>query len=192
MSDAGQPTSKETLEQGIEGESAQIDLLSAIRVVKDHPKAGIDFYDITTLLKSPPHLSSILEQFAHLFKNLEVDKVVGIEARGFIFAPTVASYLRAGFVPVRKAGKLPAQTLRESYELEYGLAEVEMHHDAVHFDRERFLIVDDVLATAGTARAAARLVEGLGGVVVGYGFVLEIEDLNGQQHLSDVRSLLKV
>ena len=173
-------------------DSLPVDLKDAIRVVKDHPKAGVDFYDITTLMKSPEHLRTVLEQLSWLFGNVAVDKVVGIEARGFLFAPTVAYHLEAGFVPVRKAGRLPAETVGESYELEYGLAEVEMHTDAVHFDGEKFLIVDDVLATGGTARAAARLVEGLGGEVVGYGFVLEIEELNGQKQLGEVHSLIKV
>ena len=173
-------------------DSLPVGLKDAIRIVKDHPKAGIDFYDITTLLKSPEHLRTVLEQLSWLFAHLEVDKVVGIEARGFFFAPTVAYHLGVGFVPVRKAGKLPAEAVRESYELEYGLAEVEMHTDAVHFDGEKFLIVDDVLATGGTARAATRLVEGLGGEVVGYGFVLEIEELNGQKQLGEVHSLMKV
>lgn len=168
-----------------------VDLRDAIRVIKDYPKAGIDFYNITTLLKNPKHLRSVLEQLSWLVAHMEVDKVVGIEARDFFFAPTVAYHLGAGFVPVRKAGKLPAETLRENYELEYGL-EVEMHKDAVHFDGEKFLIVDDVLATGGTARAAARLAESLGGEIVGYGFVLEVEDLNGQKKLGEVYSLMKV
>jgi len=168
------------------------DLRDAIRVVSDYPRAGIDFYDITTLLKDPAHLRTVLTQFCELIGHLEVDKVVGIEARGFLFAPTVAYQLGAGLVPVRKAGKLPAGTQRESYALEYGFAEVEMHDDAVHFDGERFLIVDDVLATGGTARAAARLVEKLGGRVVGYGFVLEIEALRGRERLDGVHSLMLV
>ena len=174
------------------GPPPPIDLRDAVRVVKDYPKPGIDFYDITTLLKDSKHLRAVLDQLSWLFAHLEADKVVGIEARGFLFAPTVAYHLGTGFVPIRKAGKLPAETLRESYELEYGLAEVEMHHDAVHFDGEKFLIVDDVLATGGTARAATRLVEGLGGEVIGYGFVLEIERLEGRSQLGEVHSLMKV
>lgn len=168
------------------------DLKDAIRVVKDYPRAGINFYDITTLLKSAEHLRTVLERFSDLFGHLEVDKVVGIEARGFLFAPTIARHLRAGLVPVRKAGKLPAETERESYALEYGFAEVEMHSDAVHFAGESFLIIDDVLATGGTARAATRLVEKLGGQVVGYGFILEIEGLGGRDQLRGVHSLLLV
>lgn len=168
-------------------------LLPAIRVVAGYPKPGIDFYDITTLLKDPLHLRSTIDGMSALFAEVLVDKVVGIEARGFFFAPTVARQLGAGFVPVRKAGKLPARTRRESYELEYGLAEMEMHEDAVKSDGERFLIVDDVLATGGTAGAAARLVEGLGGVVVGFAFMLEIEALKGRANLrSEVRSLVTV
>ncbi len=167
-------------------------LQDAIRVIPDHPEAGIDFYDITTLLKSPPHLRMVLDGLSAAFDDLTVDKVVGIEARGFIFAPTVASRLNAGFVPVRKAGKLPAKTLGASFELEYGAAEIEIHRDAVHRDGEAFLIIDDVLATGGTARAAGHLVEELGGQVVGYGFVLEINALGGRAGLGEVRSLLRV
>jgi adenine phosphoribosyltransferase len=179
----------------------------AIRIVPDYPKPGIDFFDITTLLKSPEHLRTVLDGLVDLFEDLAVDKVVGIEARGFFFAPTVAYRLGAGFVPVRKVGKLPARTSRESYELEYGMAEMEMHRDAVNVEGERFLVVDDVLATGGTASAAGRLVGALGGEVVAYGFLLEIEALEGRKRLvasgsgedgpreartTDVRSLLKV
>jgi adenine phosphoribosyltransferase len=168
-------------------------ILPSIRVVPGYPKPGIDFYDITTLLKDPDHLRSTLDGMSALFAEVPVDKVVGIEARGFFFAPAVAHQLGAGFVPVRKAGKLPARARRESYTLEYGLAEVEMHEDAVRSAGERFLIVDDVLATGGTAAAAARLVEGLGGVVVGFAFVLEIEALKGRASLrAEVRSLVTV
>ncbi len=174
------------------GDGVAAELMEAIRVVPDYPKPGIDFYDITTLLKSPRHLRTVLDLVSGLFSDLEVDKVVGIEARGFLFAPTVAYRLGAGFVPVRKAGKLPAEAQRESYALEYGFAEVEMHSDAVHFDGERFLVVDDVLATGGTAGAAGRLVESLGGHVVGFGFLLEIGVLNGRRRLGEVRSLMKV
>lgn len=168
--------------------AAAAELRAAIRSVPDYPKPGIDFFDITTLLKSPQHLRSVLDGLSDLFSDVPVDKVVGIEARGFFFAPLVAYRLGAGFVPVRKVGKLPAKTLRESYELEYGLAEMEMHEDAVQFDGERFLIVDDVLATGGTAAAAGRLVEGLGGEVVGYAFLLEIEALKGRDRIADLGS----
>lgn len=168
-------------------------LRQGIRVVPDYPNPGIDFFDITTLLKNPEHLRSVVDGLVEISLNLEVDQVVGIEARGFFFAPSVAYRLGAGFVPVRKAGKLPAETRRESYELEYGLAEMEIHRDAVHFEGERFLIVDDVLATGGTAAAAARLIQGLGATVVGYTFLLEIEALNGRRDLpGEVHSLLGV
>ena len=168
------------------------ELLAAIRVVPDYPEPGIDFYDITTLMKSPEHLRAILDRLPAAFEGHEIAKVVGIEARGFLFAPTVAHRLGCGFVPVRKAGKLPSETLRRSYGLEYGRGEVEMHRDAVHFDGEPFLIIDDVLATGGTARAAAHLVEELGGRVAGFGFVLEIAALEGRAGLGEVRSLLRV
>ncbi len=173
-------------------DGAPDELRAAIRMVPDYPKPGIDFYDITTLLKDPRLLRAALDQLSWLLAHLTVDKIAGIEARGFLFAPTVAYHLGAGFVPIRKAGKLPAESLRESYDLEYGFAEVEMHSDAVHFEGERFLIVDDVLATGGTAQAAGRLVESLGGRVVGFGFLLEIEALKGRERLDEVHSLLKV
>lgn len=135
----------------------------------------------------------MLDGLSEVCAHLEVDQVVGIEARGFFFAPTVACHLGAGFVPVRKAGKLPAETRRESYELEYGLAEMEVHHDAVRFEGERFLIVDDVLATGGTAAAAERLVTGLGARVLGHAFVLEIGALDGRARLDgEIMSLLRV
>lgn len=172
---------------------AQLEALErAIRVVPDYPKPGIDFFDITTLLKDPDHLRTALEGMSLMVDELEVGKVAGIEARGFFFATYLAHELDAGFVPIRKAGKLPSATSRESYELEYGLAEMEMHEDAVHFDGERFLIVDDVLATGGTARAAKRLIEGLGGRVVGCVFLLELEALDGRKGLDPVHRLIGI
>lgn len=174
-------------------ETDQLEALTrAIRVVPDYPQPGIEFFDITTLLKDPDHLRTALEGMSLLVDDLDVRKVAGIEARGFFFATHLAYELDAGFVPIRKAGKLPSKTRRQSYELEYGLAEMEMHDDAVHFEGERFLIVDDVLATGGTARAAKRLIEGLGGRVMGCAFLLEIEALNGRHDLGPAYRLIGV
>jgi adenine phosphoribosyltransferase len=148
------------------------DLKAALRVFKDYQRAGINFYDITTLLKSAEHRRTALARFSNLFSHLQGDKVVGIETRGFLFAPTIARPIGAEFVPVCRAGKLPAKAKPESCELEYGFAEMEIHRDAIHCEVEAFLIIDNVLATGGTDRAAAQLVETLGGRVVGYECVL--------------------
>ena len=135
-----------------------------IREVPDFPKPGILFYDISTLLKNPKALRMTVDSFVWLFSQKSVDKVVGIESRGFMFAPIVAYNLNAGFVPVRKPGKLPGQTVGQSYDLEYGSDRVEMHEDGVE-SGERVLIVDDLLATGGTAAATAELVTSQGGEV---------------------------
>jgi adenine phosphoribosyltransferase len=172
------------------------DLKSYIREVPDFPKPGINFYDITTLLKDPLALRMTVDRFAWIFSrgdhSQRIDKVVGIEARGYMFAPSLAYSLNAGFVPVRKPGKLPAKTVSASYDLEYGKDRLEMHADAVTAG-ERVLIVDDVIATGGTAKATANLVEGLGGVVVGFGFLIELTFLPGREKLAgyDVESLIR-
>ncbi len=167
-------------------------LKSLIREVPNFPKPGINFYDITTLLKRPEGLRQTIDALAEQFKDLKVETVVGMEARGFIFAPALAYHLGAGFVPVRKPGKLPAQCASVSYDLEYGQDALEIHQDAIG-DGHRVLIADDVLATGGTAKAAIDLVRKLGGVVAGLGFVIELEFLQGRQKLEgyDVRSLIK-
>jgi adenine phosphoribosyltransferase len=167
------------------------DLKSYIREVPDYPKPGILFYDITTLLKDPEGLKRVLDAFHERYKGAKIDKVVGMESRGFIFAPTLAYQLGAGFVPVRKPGKLPAETLSESYELEYGTDSLEVHRDAIA-EGERVLIVDDLIATGGTAQATARLVEACGGKIVGMGFVIELTFLDGRGKLDgyEVSSLL--
>jgi adenine phosphoribosyltransferase len=167
-------------------------LKSLIREVPNFPKPGINFYDITTLLKHPEGLRRTIDALAEQFKDLKVETVVGMEARGFIFAPALAYHLGAGFVPVRKPGKLPAQCASVSYDLEYGQDALEIHQDAIG-DGHRVLIADDVLATGGTAKAAIDLVRKLGGVVAGLGFVIELEFLPGRQKLEgyDVRSLIK-
>ncbi|HEY0783679.1 MAG TPA: adenine phosphoribosyltransferase [Thermoanaerobaculia bacterium] len=168
------------------------DLKQHIREVPDFPKPGINFYDITTLLQHPLALRQTVDRFVWLFAGQHIDKVVGIESRGFMFAPIVAYDLNAGFVPVRKPGKLPYQKVRETYDLEYGTDSVEMHNDAVK-PGERVLIVDDLIATGGTALAAARLVEGLGGQVAGFGFIIELTFLPGREKLKGypVESLIR-
>ena len=167
------------------------ELKKLIREVPGFPKPGINFYDITTLLKHPGGLRTTVQEFARLFHGQVIDKVVGIESRGFLFGPQVAYEFHAGFVPVRKPGKLPADTVEQSYALEYGLDRLQMHRDAIS-PGERVLIVDDVIATGGTALASAKLVESLGGKVVGYGFVVELSFLGGREKLAgyEIKSLV--
>jgi adenine phosphoribosyltransferase len=153
-----------------------------IREVPDFPKEGILFYDISTLLKNPLAMRMTVDRFVWLFSEKHVDKVIGIESRGFMFAPIVAYDLNAGFVPVRKPGKLPARTVSQTYDLEYGSDTVEMHEDAIE-PGERVLIVDDLLATGGTARATADLVSSVGGEVIGFGFIVELMFLDGRERL---------
>lgn len=168
------------------------DLKTLIREVPDFPKAGINFYDITTLLKQPEGLRRTVDALAAQFNDEKVDTVIGVEARGFIFAPALAYHMNAGFVPVRKPRKLPAECASISYDLEYGQDTLEIHKDAVG-QGHRVLIADDLLATGGTAKAVVDLVEGLGGQVVGLVFVVELEFLPGRERLQgyDVRSLIK-
>jgi adenine phosphoribosyltransferase len=168
------------------------DLKKLIREVPDFPKPGILFYDITTLLKDPVGLRQAVDVLADHYAGRKIDRVVGIEARGFIFAPMVAYRLNAGFVPVRKPKKLPAATARATYNLEYGQDALEMHRDAITPGRE-VLIIDDLLATGGTAAAVAQLVESLGGRVAGIGFLIELEFLKGREKLTryEVHSVLK-
>jgi adenine phosphoribosyltransferase len=157
-----------------------------IREIPDYPTAGVIFRDITPLLGSPAAFGRAIDDLVARFHDVPVDRVVGIESRGFILAAPVAYRLRAGFVPVRKAGKLPWAVAREEYALEYGTDKLEIHRDAIHPD-ERVLIVDDVLATGGTAAATARLVETLGGQVVGLGFMLELPALGGRAKVGERR-----
>lgn len=168
------------------------DLKKFIREVPEFPKPGILFYDITTLLQNPLALRMTVDRFVWLFAQKRIDKVVGIESRGFMFAPIVAYNLNAGFVPVRKPGKLPYQKVQQSYDLEYGKDSIEMHNDAVQ-PGEHVLIVDDLVATGGTALAAARLVESLGGIVSGFGFIVELTFLPGREKLEgyEVESLIR-
>jgi adenine phosphoribosyltransferase len=168
------------------------DLKQLIREIPDYPKPGILFYDITTLLKDPVGLHRAVDALADHYVGRKIDCVAGIEARGFIFAPMVAYRLNAGFVPVRKARKLPAEVAQASYNLEYGQDSLEVHRDAVS-EGQTVLIIDDLLATGGTAAAVAGLVESLGGRVAGFGFLIELEFLKGRDKLPgyDLHCVLK-
>jgi adenine phosphoribosyltransferase len=167
-------------------------LKQLIREVPDFPKPGILFYDITTLLKDGSGLRATIDALKSHYDGAQVDVVIGIEARGFIFAPALAYALGAGFVPVRKPKKLPSDCERVSYDLEYGSDILEVHRDAIQ-PGSKALIVDDLLATGGTAKAVSQLVEKLGGTVAGMGFVLELTFLGGRQKLNgyDIFSLLQ-
>lgn len=167
-------------------------LKQLIREVPDFPKAGILFYDITTLLKDKEGLRHTIDGLSSRYTGGGVDLVLGIEARGFIFAPAIAYALAAGFIPVRKPKKLPAERTGITYDLEYGTDTLEIHTDAI-IEGSKVLIVDDLLATGGTAKAATQLVEELGGIVVGAAFVVELTFLGGRKRLNgyDVFSLLQ-
>jgi adenine phosphoribosyltransferase len=168
------------------------DLKAVIRQIPDWPRQGILFYDVTTLLKDGPSFRQVVDALVTPFHGKPVDLVIGIEARGFIFAPPVAYALNAGFVPVRKPGKLPAPTHRAVYQLEYGTDTLEIHQDAIQ-PGQRVLIVDDLIATGGTAKAVADLVQTMGGIVLGFAFLVELEFLNGRHNLADyhITSILK-
>jgi adenine phosphoribosyltransferase len=167
-------------------------LKAAIREIPDWPKKGILFYDVTTLLKDGERFREAIDALIAPYRDQKIDIVAGVEARGFIFAPTVAYALGAGFVPVRKPGKLPAATYRASYELEYGTDCLEIHQDAIQ-SGHRVLIVDDLIATGGTARAVAQMVETMGAKVEGLSFLVELEFLHGRDKLAgyNVSSILK-
>ncbi len=163
-----------------------MDLKQHIRHVPDFPKAGILFYDITTLLRDPQGFRMTVDMLATPYQTEHIDAVVGIESRGFILGAAVAERIGAGFIPIRKPGKLPAKALTESYDLEYGKDALEIHEDAVHAG-QRILIVDDVLATGGTASAAAKMVRRLGGELHGLAFLIELLGLNGKAKLEGER-----
>jgi adenine phosphoribosyltransferase len=167
-------------------------LKQLIREVRDFPKPGINFYDITTLLKDGKGFRQTVEALNQFYEGRAVDIVVGIEARGYFFAPAVALGLGAGFVPVRKPKKLPAECVRAEYKLEYGTDTLEIHADAINVG-QNVLIIDDVLATGGTAAAVAGLVEKLGGRVAGLGFVIELTFLKGRERLAgyELHSLIQ-
>ena len=166
-------------------------LKKLIREVPDFPKPGILFYDITTLLKDKLGFATLIDALSENYIGKDIDLVLGMEARGFIFGPALSYRLNAGFVPVRKPGKLPAETVKVSYELEYGSNSLEIHKDAIQ-KGQRVLIVDDLLATGGTAEATARLAHSLGAEIAGLGFVVELDFLKGRDKLDgyDVFSLL--
>lgn len=174
-------------------ESAEeLELKGMIREIPDFPKPGILFYDITTMLKNARGLRLVIDRMTDHFRGQQIDHVIGIEARGFIFAPSLAYHLNAGFVPVRKPKKLPSEVESYSYDLEYGKDTLEIHRDAVGAGHN-VVIADDLLATGGTAEAVIKLVEKLGGTVAGLAFVVELEFLKGRDRFADydVFSLLK-
>jgi adenine phosphoribosyltransferase len=160
-----------------------MDLKQHIRHIPDFPKPGILFYDITTLLRDPAGLKTTIDRLSSPYEGKGIDVVVGIESRGFILGAAVAERLGAGFIPVRKPGKLPAKAIKETYDLEYGKDALEIHADAVD-KGQKVLIVDDVLATGGTAAAAAELVKKAGGQLTGLAFLIELSFLNGKSKLN--------
>ena len=163
-----------------------MDLKQHIRHVPDFPKSGILFYDITTLLRDPEGFKVSVDRLSTPYAGRDIDVVVGIESRGFILGAAVAQHLGAGFIPIRKPGKLPATAVKETYDLEYGTDALEIHADAVE-NGQRVLIVDDVLATGGTAAAASQLVRKLGGNLHGLAFLIELLALNGKAKLAEER-----
>jgi adenine phosphoribosyltransferase len=169
-----------------------MNLKQHIRHVPDFPKAGILFYDITTLLRDPAGFKTTVDLLSTPYDGQGIDVVVGIESRGFILGAAVAQRIGAGFIPIRKPGKLPAKSIRETYDLEYGKDALEIHEDAIG-KGQRILIVDDVLATGGTAAAAVQLVRKLGGELHGLAFLIELLFLNGKQKIEkeSVYSVLK-
>ena len=167
-----------------------IDLKSKIRTIPDWPKKGIMFRDITTLLQDKEAFKYVINKFYERYKDKEIDIVVGIESRGFIFGATLAYKLGYSFVPVRKEGKLPHHTIKEEYSLEYDSAVIEIHKDAIN-DGDRVLVVDDLIATGGTAKATGSLVGRLGGTIVSYAFLIELEELKGTELVQPVFSMIK-
>lgn len=159
---------------------------NAIRTVPDFPKPGILFFDITTLLSDPTAFRATLDAFTDLFRDAKLDRIVGMESRGFLFGAPLADRLGVGFVPVRKPGKLPAEVESASFDLEYGSDALEIHRDAIS-PGQRVLVVDDLLATGGTAQATVGLVRRLGGEIVACAFVVELLALNGRSKLSGAR-----
>ena len=170
-----------------------MDFSSYIRDVKDFPEKGIVFKDITPLLKNPQALQRTADELFQMVNGEKIDKVVGVDSRGFIFAPLLAARLKSGFVPLRKVGKLPHKTISESYALEYGSNTLEIHTDAIE-KGEKVLVHDDVLATGGTAQAVCNLVERLGGVVVQCNFLIHLSALKGEERIKQyqVKSLLQL
>ncbi|MBC8050841.1 MAG: adenine phosphoribosyltransferase [Hyphomicrobiales bacterium] len=164
-------------------QKVELDLKSLVRSIPDYPKPGIMFRDVTTLLKHAAGFRACIERLCEPFHAAGIEAVIGIEARGFILGGAVAARLGTGFVPLRKKGKLPAKTMSQDYELEYGIDVIEVHEDAIR-SGERVLIVDDLIATGGTAEAAAKLVARAGGVIAGAAFVIDLPDLGGAGKLT--------
>ncbi len=155
---------------------------SRIRSIADWPKKGVMFRDITTLIKDPDGLRACVDDFVERYKNIDIDIIVGIDSRGFILGGALAYLLGKGFVPVRKKGKLPAETEQEEYDLEYGTDCVEIHKDAIEAG-QKVVIVDDLIATGGTAIASAKLVEKIGGEIVEFAFIVDLPDIGGSKKL---------
>lgn len=164
---------------------------NSIREVQDFPKPGILFRDITTALKEPETLKVIVDYLCEQFKDIKIDYIAGIESRGFIFGMPMAYKMNAGFVPVRKPNKLPAETISQEYELEYGTDKIEIHKDAFGAG-DNVLIIDDLLATGGTAEAACKLVKKTGANLVGVGFLIELEALKGREKLQDCGKIVSM
>lgn len=162
------------------------DLQDLIRTIPDYPKPGIMFRDITTLLADAKGLKKAIKHMAKPFEDMKIDMVAGIEARGFILGGAIADRLECGFVPIRKKGKLPWKTIGQEYTLEYGVDVIEVHEDAIP-DGSRVLIVDDLIATGGTAEAAAKLVQRSGGRIIGATFIVDLTDLGGMKRLADLK-----
>ena len=162
-----------------------MDLTDVIRTIPDYPKPGIMFRDITTLLGKPRAFRRAVDELVQPYAGIRIDKVAGIEARGFIIGGAVAHQLSTGFVPVRKKGKLPWRTVSQQYALEYGVDEIEIHEDAVAAG-ERVLLIDDLIATGGTAVGAIKLLERLGAIVIGCSFVIDMPDLGGSEALREL------
>jgi len=161
------------------------ELRDSIRTIKDYPKPGILFRDITTLLGQPRAFRRAVDELVHPYAGLQVSKIAGIEARGFILGGAMAHQLSAGFVPIRKKGKLPHETVRVAYSLEYGVDEMEMHRDAVA-EGESVILVDDLIATGGTAEGAVKLLRQMGANIVAACFVIDLPDLGGRKKLEDL------
>ena len=167
-----------------------MDITSVIRTIPDYPKKGIMFRDITTLLGNAQAFRRAVDELVQPYAGLRIDKVAGIEARGFIVGGAVAHQLSTSFVPVRKKGKLPWKTFEQAYELEYGTDHVEIHQDAIE-KGDQVVVVDDLIATGGTAEAAIKLIEQAGGIVIGCSFVIDLPDLGGTKKLRDSGKIVR-
>ena len=174
--------------------TVQSELISAIRNIPDYPKPGVMFRDITTLLGNPRAFRRAIDELVHPYAGTKIDKIAGIEARGFILGGAIAHQLSSGFVPIRKKGKLPHETVRIAYSLEYGVDEMEMHKDAIR-PGEKVILVDDLIATGGTAEAATKLLKQMGAEIVAACFVIDLPELGGRKKLEalgvNVRTLIE-